>query len=64
MGARAIRDADRATAHSLIEEIRRELDPEEIRRHPYLAAPESGGLRREDLTRFAGEQYHIIGRAS
>ena len=27
MGARAIRDADRATAHSLIEEIRRELDP-------------------------------------
>jgi hypothetical protein len=40
MGVRAIRDADMATAHSLIEEIRRELDPveEEIRRHPYLAA--------------------------
>jgi len=63
MGARATRDADMATAHSLIEEIRRELDPveQEIRRHPYLAALESGGLRREDLTRFAGEQYHIIG---
>ncbi len=29
MGARAIRDADMATAHSLIEEIRRELDPVE-----------------------------------
>jgi hypothetical protein len=45
MGARAIRDADMATAHSLIEEIRRELDPveEEIRRHPYLAALEYQG---------------------
>ncbi len=29
MGARAIRDADMATAHSLIERIRRELDPVE-----------------------------------
>jgi pyrroloquinoline quinone (PQQ) biosynthesis protein C len=42
--------------------MRRELEAveQEIRRHPYLAALESGRLRREDITRFAGEQYHII----
>jgi len=63
MSARAIQDPDMATAQVLIQEIRRELEPveQEIRRHPYLAALESGRVRREDLTRFAGEQYHIIG---
>jgi thiaminase len=50
------------TAQRLVEEIRRELEAieQEIRRHPYLAALESGRVRREDLTCFAGEQYHII----
>src|SRR3989442_7247934 len=49
-------------AQQLVEEIRRELAPveEEIRHHPYLAALETGRVRREDLTRFAGEQHHII----
>src|SRR3989442_5764393 len=49
-------------AEKLVEEIRRELAPveQEIRRHPYLAALETGRVRREDLTRFAGEQHHII----
>src|SRR5881409_4007967 len=50
------------SAEKLVEEIRRELAPveQEIRRHPYLAALETGRVRREDLTRFAGEQHHII----
>ncbi len=63
MSARAVRDPDMATAQLLIQEIRTDLEPveQEIRRHPYLAALESGRVRREDLTRFAGEQYHIIG---
>lgn len=58
----AVREPDVATAQRLVEEIRRELEPveQEIRRHPYLAALESGRGRREDLTGFAGEQYHII----
>jgi len=49
-------------AEKLVEEIRRELTPveQEIRRHPYLSALETGRVRREDLTRFAGEQHHII----
>ena len=49
-------------AEKLVEEIRRELAPveQEIRRHPYRAALETGRVRREDLTRFAGEQHHII----
>ena len=49
-------------AEKLVDEIRRELAPveQEIRRHPYLAALETGRVRREDLTRFAGEQHHII----
>jgi len=49
-------------AEKLVEEIRRELAPveQEIRRHPYLAALETGRVRRDDLTRFAGEQHHII----
>src|SRR3989449_5023174 len=49
-------------AKQLIDEIRRELAPveQEIRHHPYLAALETGRVRREDLTRFAGEQHHII----
>ena len=49
---------DMINARRLIGEIRRELDPveQEIRRHPYLSALEAGRARREDLTRFAGEQ--------
>lgn len=55
-------EPDMPTAQRLVEEIRRELEAieQEIRRHPYLAALESGRVRREDLTCFAGEQYHII----
>jgi hypothetical protein len=47
---------------SLIDEIARELHPVEqaIRNHPWVAAAEEGRLKREDLARFAGEQYHII----
>ena len=55
-------DAGMINAQQLVEEIRRELDPveQELRRHPYLAALEARRVRREDLTRFAGEQHHII----
>lgn len=51
-----------ANAKSLIEEIKRELAPveQEIRNPPYLAELEAGQVRREELRRFAGEQYHII----
>lgn len=51
-----------ASARSLIEEIKRDLESveREIRNHPYLAELEAGRVRREDLKRFAGEQYHII----
>jgi pyrroloquinoline quinone (PQQ) biosynthesis protein C len=51
-----------SNAQRLVEEIRRELGPteQEIRHHPYLAALEAGRVRREELPRFAGEQYHII----
>jgi hypothetical protein len=47
---------------SLVAEIRRELHDveQEIRGHPYLADLEAGGVRREELSRFAGAQYHII----
>src|SRR2546428_6026935 len=50
-------------ARALIGAIRHELRAveEEIRSHPYLAELEAGRLQREDLKRFAGEQYHIIG---
>ena len=49
-------------ARALIGAIRHELRAveEEIRNHPYLAELEAGRLQREDLKRFAGEQYHII----
>jgi thiaminase len=55
-------EADMINAQQLVEEIRHELDPveQELRHHPYLAALETGRVRREDLTRFAGEQHHII----
>ena len=56
------REPDLTNARRLVEEIRSELDPveHEIRRHPYLAALESGHVRREDLACFAGEQHYII----
>lgn len=49
-------------ARSLMEEIGRDLESveREIRSHPYLAELEAGRIRREDLKRFAGEQYHVI----
>ncbi|MBI4637857.1 MAG: transcriptional regulator [Candidatus Rokubacteria bacterium] len=49
-------------ARRLIDEIARELRAveQEIRNHPYLTELEAGRVRREDLKRFAGEQYHII----
>lgn len=51
------------SATGLLEEIRRALEPveQEVRSHPYLAALEAGRVRREALSDFAGEQYHIIG---
>ena len=33
---------------------------EQLRAHPYVAAVESGRLPRQDVARFAGEQWHII----
>jgi TENA/THI-4/PQQC family len=62
MSAPAAFQADLPGARRLLEEIRRQLEPveQEIRRHPYLAAVEAGRVGRHDLTRFAGEQYHII----
>jgi thiaminase len=50
-------------ADQLVEEIRRELKVVEARiaGHPYLAALEQGGIARERLRLFAGEQYHIVG---
>jgi thiaminase len=53
---------DMKDATSLVAEIRRELHDveQEIRGHPYLAGLEAGGMRREELSRFAGAQYHII----
>lgn len=49
-------------AAALVAELRRELAALEaaIRAHPYLDALEAGRLPREELARFAGEQYHII----
>ena len=46
----------------MVEDIRPELGPteQEIRHHPYLAAFEAGRVRRTELPRFSGEQYHII----
>ena len=50
-------------ASRLIDEIRAELQPvvEQLLRHPYVAALESGSTPREKLRLFAGEQYAIIG---
>lgn len=50
-------------ARHLVEETRHALQEVEtrIRRHPYLDALDAGSLAREELRRFAGQQYHIIG---
>jgi thiaminase len=50
-------------ADQLVEEIRRDLKEVEARiaGHPYLAALEQGGIAREKLRLFAGEQHHIVG---
>jgi hypothetical protein len=47
----------------LVEETRQDLQTvgERIRRHPYLDAVEAGGVSRDALRRFAGQQAHIIG---
>src|SRR3972149_4096644 len=50
-------------ARHRVEETRQELQAREaeIRRHPYLDALAAGAVSREELRRFAGQQYHIIG---
>jgi hypothetical protein len=55
------REPDLTNAQRLVEEIKSESNPvdHEIRRHLYLAALEAGHVRREHLTRFAGEQHRI-----
>ncbi len=47
----------------LVEATRKELQAVEarIRRHPYLDAVQAGQVSRDELRRFAGQQYHIIG---
>ena len=52
----------RADADTLLSDIRAALEgvEEKIREHPYLVALEKGEIRKERLTIFAGEQYHII----
>jgi hypothetical protein len=59
----AMRGSAAPSPRDLVDDIRRELEPaeQEIRRHPYLTALEAGRVRREALSDFAGEQYHIIG---
>ena len=49
-------------ARHLVEETRHELQAVEaqIRRHPYLDALEAEAVSRDELRRFAGQQYHII----
>ncbi|MCI0407920.1 MAG: hypothetical protein L0191_05035 [Acidobacteria bacterium] len=49
-------------ARHLVEETRQELQAVEarIRRHPYLDAVETEAVSRDELRRFAGQQYHII----
>jgi thiaminase len=51
-----------ADARHLVEETRQELQAVEarIRRHPYLDALEAEAVSRDELRRFAGQQYHII----
>jgi thiaminase len=50
-------------ARYLVEKTRKELQAveAEIRRHPYVDAVEAGVVSRDELRRFAGQQYHIIG---
>src|SRR6266545_3822625 len=49
-------------AKSVLEVARRDTAAvaEQLRAHPYVAAVEAGRLPRQDLVRFAGEQWHII----
>lgn len=49
-------------ALALLEQIRRDLGNinEKILQHPYIRAVEGGRIPRENLRRFAGEQYAII----
>ena len=51
-----------ADVDTLLSDIRAALEgvEEKIRGHPYLVALEKGEIRKEKLTFFAGEQYHII----
>lgn len=46
----------------LIDQITRDLQPvvEQLEAHPYIAAVEAGEIPREELRRFAGEQYLTI----
>jgi thiaminase len=49
-------------ARHLVEETRQELQEVEarIRRHPYLDAVGAKAVSRDELRRFAGQQFHII----
>jgi len=51
-----------ATARSVLEEARGDAAPvgKQLRAHAYVGAVEAGRLPREELLRFAGEQWHII----
>ena len=51
-----------ADVDTLLSDIRAALEgvEEKIRGHPYLVALEKGEIKKEKLTIFAGEQYHII----
>ncbi|MFQ5657146.1 MAG: hypothetical protein ACE5G5_06370, partial [Candidatus Methylomirabilales bacterium] len=46
----------------LVEETRKDLQAVEarVRQHPYLDAVEAGRVSRDELRRFAEQQYHII----
>jgi len=49
-------------AAEVVQQIRHDLVQinEEIRRHPYLEALQTGAVPRETLRAFAGHQYHIV----
>jgi len=50
------------SAQELVLALRNELAPtsDKIRHHPYITALENGGITKDRLRLFAGEQFHII----
>jgi len=53
----------KSDARQIVDRIRAELGAldAKIRRHPYVAAVETGKVSRDSLKGFAGHQYYIIG---